>query len=330
MPYRKKWRQNYIPPKIKASELLQIAQIFRDLDLVAEIKQITNDQDEWKKFIPVIRYVILELALVRRPSLLGDRIGKYKGFRYELKSFGGNSGVVWGLDILGEDNSSRSFVLKNIRHAGTMNGLGLYFSGKEKYPLVVNYQPKLYGVLYEWQIADKLFGFGTTLKFKDLKQKIKEDEAFRCRYAKAIFDLYFFVANTDLMLGDITSFIESLCFNNFVVNPETAEIKVVEYGSLLLCASIDKPILPMASKMMAWVKGELHELHTKYAWEKIPEEKIDLAFQFVKWVFIKIHPNDLRMKGYRLHTAFVQAIYDNDIEAFTEAISKNTFLDFIS
>ncbi len=323
---RKKWKPWYYPRKIKATDLISVEQIFRESGLITEIKNALKNV-VIKKHRHVIRYIMLDLCLKWRQPFPTVIEGTYKEYYYMLESIGSG---LWKLRMRNiQENSVQICVLKSIHHAGTESGLRYYIAARTQCPKVDLYLPKFYGIMYEWQIAEMIDGLGDSHQSKKIFfSKLKTDEFFRSRYAKAIFDLFYFSANNNLVLGDLSAFIGDLTINNFFVHEDTAAITLIEYGSFITPSLLNEDF-SAAENICGRIIAELSTLHTYQSKTQIEIEKIDIAFQLCKYILNAFSPSELRTKKKYLCPKFVEAIVYNDVETFLKKIIENNFLVLI-
>lgn len=123
------------------------------------------------------------------------------------------------VEVTDGDREEFSCVLRNDPESSEK-----YLQVIQEKPFVATLVPKLYGVMGDWVVMEKLSG----LELQELTDKLASDPSFLKKYARTAYQVIKETSEAGLRLRDV----EFGGAHNTIVDPESAEIRIVEQDTI--------------------------------------------------------------------------------------------------
>ena len=187
----------------------------------------------------------------------------------------GKHASVFIVDFDTTSQQPMSFVIRNDLEPGYK-----FIELEEKHPEIAKRLPKLYGMVNNWVVMEKLEG----LELEELTQKLKSDENFSSTYAEQSFQLIQEAANAGLTLDDVMF----LNGHNCMVSPLDSSIRIIEQDRY--------STIPQRTINELIAKQLFDELRTASHGEPQRYQTIFIA-QLLQEAFKTIPPDQLYVRG---------------------------------
>jgi hypothetical protein len=235
-----------------------------------------------------------------QPKISGD----IDGIQYEVRFphlRKGKHAFVGIIDIKNPDGSTFSCVMRS----GSDDAKS-YLKYVSDEPAIADYLPKLYGIVDNFAVMEKLNG----LELGEILERIKTDKEFAEKYADNAYAFIEKTANLRVEMHDVM-FVDG---QNCMVNPDTGEIKIIEQKNLVP-KSIYKPNELIADKLF----GEINQISRNM--DNVDPSRINLVFQLLCKAFDGNKPEELYEKSRSVrptHPAYKGAWYMRDYEKLSD------------
>lgn len=185
----------------------------------------TTIQHETKELQPYRELIGAAVELVKVwpfgkdvSQIQGEMLGKDFTVRIPHLREGKHARVAI-VEVTDGDREEFSCVLRNDPESSNK-----YLQVIQEKPLVATLVPKLYGVMGDWVVMEKLSG----LELQELTEKLTSDPVFLKKYARTAYQVIKETAEAGLRLRDV----EFGGAHNAIVDPESAEIRIVEQDTI--------------------------------------------------------------------------------------------------